>query len=97
MQVAHPRPPWLSGSYHPQVENTGQIMWPQDRIEGLGSGPFHARCELLAEYLMGSDMSFDFDMLIYKDPQTRTETPWHQDEVRRGWVELIGNVHTATD
>jgi hypothetical protein len=91
------------------VENTGQIMWPQDRIEGLGSGPFHARCELLAEYLMGRDMSFDFDMLIYKDPQTRTETPWHQDEVRRvdrersysdilaAGVGFGGEVHGETD
>ena len=24
-------------------------------------------------------MAFDFDMLIYKDPNTNTPTPWHQD------------------
>ena len=58
------------------VENTGQIMWPQDRVCGLGGGPFHERSALLAKLLLGEDLSFDFDMLIWKDPFTKTETPW---------------------
>ena len=58
------------------VENTGQIMWPQDRISGLGEGPFHQRSAILAKLLLGEEMAFDFDMLIWKDPLTLTPTPW---------------------
>ena len=88
------------GTHQPQViegiENTGQIMWPQDRIPGLGNGPLHERGLILSKALLGSDIEFDFDMLIYKDPYTggqkmsnektsfypgqQGETPWHQDE-----------------
>ena len=28
--------------------------------------------------LHGDDVRFDFDMLIWKDALTETETPWHQ-------------------
>ena len=77
------------------VENTGQIMWPSDRIDGLGKGPLHVRSLKLSKALLGEDIEFDFDMLIYKDPFTggsrengkvnclpgqQGETPWHQDE-----------------
>eukprot|EP00658_Telonema_sp_P-2_P071380 TRINITY_DN60650_c0_g1_i1.p1 TRINITY_DN60650_c0_g1~~TRINITY_DN60650_c0_g1_i1.p1 ORF type:complete len:305 (+),score=64.61 TRINITY_DN60650_c0_g1_i1:158-1072(+) len=72
------------GSHKPEeqdgVENTGQIMWPSDRVPGLAEGPFHSRSLGAARTLFGSaDMAFDFDMLIYKDGNTFTETPWHQD------------------
>ena len=60
------------------TENTGQIMWPCDRVAGLGEGPFHERSALLAKVLLGDDVRFDFDMLIWKDALTKTETPWHQ-------------------
>ena len=60
------------------TENTGQIMWPCDRVAGLGEGPFHERSALLAKVLLGDDVRFDFDMLIWKDALTETETPWHQ-------------------
>ena len=77
------------------VENTGQIMWPSDRIDGLVKGPLHVRSLQLSKALLGEDIEFDFDMLIYKDPFTggsrengkvncfpgqQGETPWHQDE-----------------
>ena len=77
------------------VENTGQIMWPSDRIKGLDKGPLHYRGLQLAKSLLGNDLEFDFDMLIYKDaftggknfneninclPGQQGETPWHQDE-----------------
>ena len=87
------------GSHQDQVikgvENTGQIMWPSDRIDGLGKGPLHVRSLKLSKALLGEDIEFDFDMLIYKDPFTggsrenskvnclpgqQGETPWHQDE-----------------
>ena len=47
------------------VENTGQIMWPSDRIKGLDKGPLHYRGLQLAKSLLGNDLEFDFDMLIY--------------------------------
>ena len=77
------------------VENTGQIMWPSDRIEGLANSPLHKRGLKLSRSLLGHDLDFDFDMLIYKDaftggkhvnkkinclPGQQGETPWHQDE-----------------
>ena len=88
------------GSHQPKiipgVENTGQIMWPSDRIKGLKNGPLHERGLVLSKSLLGKDLEFDFDMLIFKDPLTGGkkkvnekitsipnqlgETPWHQDE-----------------
>ena len=61
-------------------ENVGQIMWPSDLVEGARDGPLHARAFGLSKALLGEDMAFDFDMLIFKDANTETETPWHQDE-----------------
>jgi len=62
------------------VENTGQIMWPSLYIDNVWAGPLHQRSRIIAQMLMGDDISFDFDMLIYKDGSTLTDTPWHQDE-----------------
>ena len=62
------------------VENVGQIMWPSDIVEGMRDGPLHIRSCQIARHLLGDDLSFDFDMLIFKEPNTATETPWHQDE-----------------
>ena len=61
-------------------ENVGQIMWPSDLVKGSRNGPLHARAFGLSKALLGKDMAFDFDMLIFKDANTETETPWHQDE-----------------
>ena len=49
-------------------------------VEGARDGPLHARAFGLSKALLGEDMAFDFDMLIFKDANTETETPWHQDE-----------------
>lgn len=60
-------------------ENVGQIMWPSDLVAELTRGPIHQRAFAVCRHLLGDDTAFDFDMLIYKDAQTETETPWHQD------------------
>ncbi len=61
-------------------ENVGQIMWPSDLIQNSRDGPLHECGFHISSALLGKDFSFDFDMLIYKDANTETETPWHQDE-----------------
>eukprot|EP00939_MAST-03C_sp_MAST-3C-sp1_P005151 g5151.t1 len=61
-------------------ENVTQIMWPTDLVESSREGPIHRIAYELSQRLIGKDASFDFDMLIYKEPKTETETPWHQDE-----------------
>lgn len=61
------------------AENICQIMWPSDYIEHLSDGPLHQRALLLAQALLGDDVVFDFDMLIFKPPLTNTEVPPHQD------------------
>merc|ERR1712139_474812 len=43
-------------------------------------GPLHERALALARALLGEDMKFDFDMLIYKGPGQDHPFPWHQDE-----------------
>ena len=71
----------LGGHKDAQVagkENVGQIMWPTDLVANSREGPLHQRAFAISRYLMGDDTAFDFDMLIYKDPNTNTETPWHQ-------------------
>jgi len=73
----------LGGHKEEQVagkENVGQIMWPSDLVEHSREGPLHQRAYAITKLLMGEGTAFDFDMLIYKDPYTKTETPWHQDE-----------------
>jgi len=62
------------------TENVTQIMWPSDYIEGLQQGPLHQRVGAVAKALLGDDVEFDFDMMIYKAPHTDTEVPWHQDQ-----------------
>ena len=63
-------------------ENVGQIMWPSDIIENARDGPIHERAYVITSYLLAksNDFAFDFDMMIWKNPHTDTETPWHQDE-----------------
>jgi hypothetical protein len=72
------------GAHAPQVrenvENVGQVMWPSDLVDGGRDGPLHERSFALARALVGVDAAFDFDMLIWKEARTETETPWHQDE-----------------
>lgn len=86
------------GSHHcarkDGLENVGQIMWPSDLVEHSREGPIHARSFGLCKALLGDDMRFDFDMLIYKDAHTATNTPWHQDEAY--WPEGLGDKRAAT-
>nr|XP_002122239.1 phytanoyl-CoA dioxygenase domain-containing protein 1-like [Ciona intestinalis] len=61
-------------------ENISQTMWPSLFIPNLTQGILHTRALEVARSVLGSDMTFDFDMLISKAPHTDTETPMHQDE-----------------
>lgn len=61
------------------VENVGQIMWPSDLAVNAREGPLHERGYAISTAIIGQESAFDFDMLIWKDPHTDTETPWHQD------------------
>ncbi|KAL6067508.1 Phytanoyl-CoA dioxygenase, partial [Balamuthia mandrillaris] len=67
-------------------ENVCQIMWPSDYIENLFQGPMHTRALALAKAILGEDVDFDFDMLIYKAPHTNTDVPPHQDQAY--WVDM---------
>jgi len=71
------------GSNEPQKissdENICQIMWPSDYVR-IAHGPLHQRSRAVSRLLLGDDIVFDFDMLIYKAPFTNTDVPWHQDE-----------------
>lgn len=62
------------------TDNTGQIMWPSLYFTNIHDGPLHQRSLALNKLFSGDDMVFDFDHLIFKEGQTKTETPWHQDE-----------------
>mmetsp|Transcript_62444 Transcript_62444/g.123425 ORF Transcript_62444/g.123425 Transcript_62444/m.123425 type:complete len:322 (-) Transcript_62444:100-1065(-) len=59
-------------------ENVPQIMWPSLYFNWK-QGPLHSRALALAQALLGPDMVFDFDMLIYKGPGQDNPFPWHQD------------------
>lgn len=59
--------------------NVPQIMWPKLYFN-WEDGPLHERALALARSLLGEDMEFDFDMLIYKGPGQDHPFPWHQDE-----------------
>ena len=61
------------------AENVGQIMWPSDLAANAREGPLHQRGYAIAAAVMGDEAAFDFDMLIWKEAHTDTETPWHQD------------------
>lgn len=72
------------GAHRGQVvkgkENVGQIQWPMDFVKYGRDGPLHQRAFAVCRALLGDDTAFDFDMTIWKNPHTATETPWHQDE-----------------
>jgi hypothetical protein len=73
----------------PKQEIVTQIMWPSLYFNAA-DGPLHQRTQLLAQALMGSDMDFDFDHLIYKPPRLDNPFPWHQDE---GYWRMGGYYH----
>ena len=55
-------------------------MWPSDVYENGRDGPLHARAFAIARACLGEDTAFDFDMTIWKNAQSQTDTPWHQDQ-----------------
>jgi len=44
------------------------------------------RSHTVAKLVVCDDLAFDFDMAIYKAPNTNTDVPWHQDE--GCWIEM---------
>eukprot|EP00501_MAST-03F_sp_TOSAG23-6_P001607 GSMAST32.ASY1.ANO1.1674.1 assembled CDS len=77
-----------------ESENVGQIMWPSDIFKHGREGPVHSRGYEIARLLVGIDAAFDFDMLIWKNARTITETPWHQDEAY--WPKGMTDKRTLT-
>lgn len=63
----------------PDTEKVCQVMWPSLYFN-FEDGPLHKRTAALARALLGDDVVFDFDHLIYKAPFNDTPFPWHQDE-----------------
>eukprot|EP01084_Bolivina_argentea_P046313 85282_1 len=66
------------------TENITQIMWPTEYIINLQSeGPFHQRANAIAKILLdeynNNTTTFDFDMMLSKEPGSLTDVPWHQD------------------
>ena len=50
-----------------KMENITQIMWPSLYLgKPVGESILHRKAESMAKALLGSDMAFDFDMLISK-------------------------------
>lgn len=47
-------------------ENITQIMWPSHYAPELRHSTLYRKLELLAQSVLGEDMSFDFDMMISK-------------------------------
>lgn len=75
----------LSGSNETKEKIT-QIMVPSKMYPDLLTKPLHKKTHQIAQALLGEDMSFDFDMLINKSPNTNTITPWHQDAAY--WIDM---------
>ena len=58
------------------------VYWPSDALKELSfeKSVLHQRTLKLARLLMGDDMVFDYDSVIYKPAGSATETPFHQGE-----------------
>ena len=68
-----------------------KVMWPSLYLPlPVEQSLLHTRVLHLARELLGSDMDFDFDMLISKEGGSMVETPWHQDESY--WLDLPDKV-----
>ena len=70
---------------HESVENITQVCWPSMFLERytsitLENSPLHVKTLQISKELLGPDMEFDYDMLITKEGNNETETPWHSDE-----------------
>lgn len=68
------------------VERITQIMRPSLVEPKLAEMEVYHKALHKAKELLGSDVEFDFDMLINKAPMTNTETPWHQDAAY--WIKM---------
>ncbi len=67
-------------------EKITQIMCPSILSKSLKKSKTYKKALSHAQYIMGEDMSLDFDMLINKRPYTDTPTPLHQDAAY--WIKM---------
>ena len=76
----------LSGTKSGKRELITQIMLPSKIFPQLLNKPIHSYGLKIARFLLGDDITLDFDMLINKAPKTNKETPWHQDAAY--WIDM---------
>ena len=67
-------------------EKITQIMCPSNISKKLKKSETYSKALYHAKYLLGEDMSLDFDMLINKRPYSNTITPIHQDAAY--WIKM---------
>ena len=78
-------PPEVAYELGSQRDGSGPVSIPQIiapsrlRPELLESQYFR-NARTIARQLLGDDCNFQGDHAIYKPPQNRKETPWHQDQ-----------------
>lgn len=56
-----------------------QIANPSEQYAGWRQYKYFQRSLEVAKSLMGDDMEYKYDQIIYKPPYNRAETAWHQD------------------
>ncbi len=56
-----------------------QIANPSEQYAGWRQYKYFQRSLEVAKLLMGDDMEYKYDQIIYKPPYNRAETAWHQD------------------
>lgn len=61
-----------------------QLANPSQSIPGWQGHPYLARLEAAARQLVGDDVAYGYDQLIYKPAHNPTEVLWHQD-AGYGW------------
>ena len=67
----------------PGTENIVQIAWPTDITSALDENEFIQSSRVISDSLYGDasgTWSLDMNQFLVKQPQTKTDTPWHQDQ-----------------
>lgn len=63
---------------------TRQVMQPSNKHPTFSHNTAVEKGRMIASQILGDDVEFVFDMLIYKPPAHPHETPWHQDMAYAG-------------
>jgi hypothetical protein len=67
----------------PGVENICQIAWPTDITSALDENELIVHGRAISDALYGDEggtWALDMNQFLVKMPQTKTDTPWHQDQ-----------------